>query len=324
MEKTVTSFSPNLGSWVFNLLVSGLAITYRDRAKPFVHVTAEELVFGKETEQSNGITTREKRNFGRSINDVYRTETAGQIWIHGQNKRTGSSPTLEGQAMQRHTSADVNPDNKCYYPGEKCPPRGLQNISPCQYNAPVYLSFPHFYDADPALLEPFEGLKPNKKKHETYFMIQPGIHELSTPIWRWIYLATTVGPVFAPIITASMIIFGFLTLAVIFIRAYKSLVIGQNSLEIMEIGRQTIRRSSTLIISGSHKMMPHRAESAYIPLNQCGDKVQELSFVRTDSKEFKSVLRSDFVRSSFSEAERESLIRSDNSFIVSEHTFNQD
>ncbi|KAF9418324.1 hypothetical protein HW555_004857 [Spodoptera exigua] len=71
-------------------------------------------------------------------------------------------------------------------------------------------------------------------------------------------------------------------------------------------------------------MMPHRAESAYIPLNQCGDKVQELSFVRTDSKEFKSVLRSDFVRSSFSEAERESLIRSDNSFIVSEHTFNQD
>lgn len=31
-------------------------------------------------------------------------------------------------------SADINPDNKCYYPGEKCPPRGLQNISPCQYS----------------------------------------------------------------------------------------------------------------------------------------------------------------------------------------------
>lgn len=31
-------------------------------------------------------------------------------------------------------SAKDNPDNKCYCPGnEYCPPKGLQNISPCQY-----------------------------------------------------------------------------------------------------------------------------------------------------------------------------------------------
>ncbi|PZC71546.1 hypothetical protein B5X24_HaOG213175 [Helicoverpa armigera] len=264
-------------------------------------------------------------------------------------------------------SADVNPDNKCYYPGEKCPPRGLQNISPCQYNAPVYLSFPHFYDADPSLLLPFEGLKPNKKKHETYFMIQPkigvplegfvrvqlnlkvdrapnipinninnfpdtifpvmwieeGIHELSTPIWRWIYLATTVGPVAAPAITYSMILTGFLILAIVFIKTYKSLVIGQHAIEIVELGRP-IRRSSTLIISGAHKIMSNR-ESSYIPLNQCGDKVQELSYVRTDcSLEFKNCLKTDFVKSTFSDVERESLIRADNSFILSEHRFNQE
>lgn len=40
-------------------------------------------------------------------------------------------------------------------------------------DAPVYLSFPHFYDADPSLLTNFDGLKPDKEKHETYFMIQP-------------------------------------------------------------------------------------------------------------------------------------------------------
>lgn len=40
-------------------------------------------------------------------------------------------------------------------------------------DAPVYLSFPHFYEADPVLLEPFIGLKPDKEKHETYFKIQP-------------------------------------------------------------------------------------------------------------------------------------------------------
>lgn len=43
----------------------------------------------------------------------------------------------------------------------------------CLIDAPVYLSFPHFYQADQSLLEPFEGLTPDKEKHETYFKIQP-------------------------------------------------------------------------------------------------------------------------------------------------------
>lgn len=40
-------------------------------------------------------------------------------------------------------------------------------------DAPVYVSFPHFLDADPSLLAPFEGLNPSKEKHETIFKVQP-------------------------------------------------------------------------------------------------------------------------------------------------------
>lgn len=39
--------------------------------------------------------------------------------------------------------------------------------------APVYISNPHFYLADPKLLDAVEGLKPNKSIHESYFKIQP-------------------------------------------------------------------------------------------------------------------------------------------------------
>lgn len=39
--------------------------------------------------------------------------------------------------------------------------------------APVYLSFPHFYKADPKLLDAVHGLKPDRDTHETYFKIQP-------------------------------------------------------------------------------------------------------------------------------------------------------
>ncbi|KAL3270637.1 hypothetical protein HHI36_021168 [Cryptolaemus montrouzieri] len=77
-------------------------------------------------------------------------------------------------------TVEKNPDNKCYCPGnEFCPPKGLQNISPCQFDAPVYISFPHFYNADPSLRKPFEGLYPSKDKHESYFKIQP---KLGVPI----------------------------------------------------------------------------------------------------------------------------------------------
>lgn len=41
--------------------------------------------------------------------------------------------------------------------------------------APVYLSFPHFYKADPKLLDAIDGLKPVPELHETFFKIQPVI-----------------------------------------------------------------------------------------------------------------------------------------------------
>ncbi|KAL0281623.1 UNVERIFIED_CONTAM: hypothetical protein PYX00_002556 [Menopon gallinae] len=71
-------------------------------------------------------------------------------------------------------SADKNKDNKCFCPkyGDYCPPKGLQNVNPCHFYAPLFLSYPHFYQAEPSLLDDVEGLKPIREKHETYFKIQ--------------------------------------------------------------------------------------------------------------------------------------------------------
>ena len=69
--------------------------------------------------------------------------------------------------------AKNNPDNQCFDTSEYASIKGLQNISPCQYGAPVFISNPHFYQADPELLNSVEGLTPNKSTHETYFKIQP-------------------------------------------------------------------------------------------------------------------------------------------------------
>lgn len=443
---TVTSFSPNLAGWLFNLLVSGLAVTYKDRAKPFVQVTAEELVFGyndplvtlahyfypkgKRPNSQMGLLLARNgtldevstiyagqtmNRFGyldkvngmdhlphwseRPCNDIRASEGSffpprsvtneDVVQIYDKDlcrivpmqyrKDVYKEGILAGLYTPLNSTfecADKFPDNKCYCRGEKCPPRGLQNISPCQYNAPVYLSYPHFYDADPSLLEKIDGLKPDKEKHETYFMIQPklgvplegwvrvqlnmkvdrapnirinnvnnfpdmmfpvmwleeGIPGLTTPIYRWIYLATVVGPIAGPVLTYSMVIIGLSVLSLVFLKAYKNLVIGQKSIEIIEIGRETLRRSSTVIINGSHRMLSPN-NTIYQPLSQADDKSQskcskgvrshELECMRSDLNksidELKVMLKTEFVKSSFSD-ERESLIRSDNAFILAEQS----
>lgn len=53
---------------------------------------------------------------------------------------------------------------------------GLLNASACKFNAPAYVSFPHFYLADPELMEPFHpdsDLWPNRKQHESYISLMP-------------------------------------------------------------------------------------------------------------------------------------------------------
>ncbi|XP_065581851.1 lysosome membrane protein 2-like isoform X2 [Artemia franciscana] len=66
------------------------------------------------------------------------------------------------------------PEHDCYCPEEGCSlPRGVFNVSICNYGAPIAVSFPHFYNADEKLLEEVIGLAPEKEKHEFYMDVQP-------------------------------------------------------------------------------------------------------------------------------------------------------
>lgn len=72
-------------------------------------------------------------------------------------------------------SVEKNPDNMCFCPGgPPCAPHGLFNVSACQYDSPVLLSFPHFYMADESLLSAVEGMSPpEKEKHQFFIDVQP-------------------------------------------------------------------------------------------------------------------------------------------------------
>lgn len=65
------------------------------------------------------------------------------------------------------------PENRCFCRDEdQCPLKGTMDLFHC-IGTPITVSFPHFYNADPSLLEKIgEGLNPDKKKHETYIHME--------------------------------------------------------------------------------------------------------------------------------------------------------
>ncbi|XP_061732181.1 scavenger receptor class B member 1 isoform X4 [Nerophis ophidion] len=63
-----------------------------------------------------------------------------------------------------------------YAPNEGfCPCRqsGLLNVSSCRQKSPVFISHPHFFNADPVLLDYVQGLHPNEDEHGLFIDIHP-------------------------------------------------------------------------------------------------------------------------------------------------------
>ncbi|KAM7356549.1 scavenger receptor class B member debris buster isoform 1-T2 [Cochliomyia hominivorax] len=224
--------------------------------------------------------------------------------------------------------AEHNPENKCFNTRDYDAIKGLQNISPCQYGAPVYLSNPHFYQADNSLLESVEGLTPNETEHETYFKIQPklgvplegkvriqlnlkvtqardiypvknfrnfifpvmwleeGISDLTPAIRRWIYVATVFAPTIIPIGSYLMIVGGAFAIVFIFLRAYQNYVFARDpTLEILEMGRRSLRRGSSFIAHHQHKLMQRESYTLLkaMPTSFTDDRDDVLPIMNTNN-----------------------------------------
>ncbi|XP_050453412.1 scavenger receptor class B member 1-like [Cataglyphis hispanica] len=108
-----------------------------------------------------------RKAFCRALSIIFRKEVVSESGLPGY---------LYTLAKDFADPPDQNPDNECYCRKMKtCLKKGLSDITPCYYNIPVAVSLPHFLDADPSLLEDIEGLKPDRKKHESFAIVQQTI-----------------------------------------------------------------------------------------------------------------------------------------------------
>ncbi|KAF4798833.1 Scavenger receptor class B member 1 [Turdus rufiventris] len=62
------------------------------------------------------------------------------------------------------------PPNEGFCP---CLQSGIQNVSSCRFNAPMFISHPHFYNADPSLVNAVEGLDPSEEQHGLFLDVHP-------------------------------------------------------------------------------------------------------------------------------------------------------
>ncbi|XP_062814626.1 scavenger receptor class B member 1 isoform X2 [Anolis carolinensis] len=91
--------------------------------------------------------------------------------IYNQTREFKNIPTYRYLAPTTMFANGTDyPPNEGFCP---CLQSGIQNVSSCRLNAPVFLSHPHFFNADPALLEAVGGLHPNKEEHELFLDLHP-------------------------------------------------------------------------------------------------------------------------------------------------------
>lgn len=103
-------------------------------------------------------------------------EDAGFSMTTNTYESNENSSTNVKEDAEKNQLNDDDPDivnmGQCYCNGE-CTPSGLINITSCRFGAPVFISLPHFYKADPILLNQVEGLSPNEKDHSFTITLEP-------------------------------------------------------------------------------------------------------------------------------------------------------
>jgi len=101
--------------------------------------------------------------------------------------------------------------------------------------------------------------------------VEEGVEELTPSLRRWIYLSTTFANIAVPCLSYGMILVGLTAIITVFVKAYNSPVLAH---EAIELGKRTIRRGSSFLINGQHRLIVNR--DSYILLSNDIDEKQDV------------------------------------------------
>lgn len=118
---------------------------------------------------------RNKTNISMYITDICRSVT---LDYEKDVVDAGVSSYRFAANEKVFSNATDHPDNWCFCSGGVCNPSGVGNSSTCRFGAPVFVSYPHYYLADPYYINQVEGLSPKKDLHQFFIDLEP---EMAVP-----------------------------------------------------------------------------------------------------------------------------------------------
>ncbi|XP_055642679.1 protein croquemort-like [Toxorhynchites rutilus septentrionalis] len=107
------------------------------------------------TDVCSAISLRHEGDF--TLNDLQ-----GKLWVGDRRVFDNGNNFAETECQ-------------CTAPVEECPALkpGLMDVSGCNFGAPMLVSFPHFYLADPSYLLAVSGMSPKRQSHEFRYALHP-------------------------------------------------------------------------------------------------------------------------------------------------------
>ncbi|KAK3869390.1 hypothetical protein Pcinc_025297 [Petrolisthes cinctipes] len=109
-----------------------------------------------------------------------RIEKTMKLFYEKETRDPNDLPCYRYEGTNHSFSYDgILDGDECYCIGETCAPVGTLNAESCRMGAPAFISFPHFYNADPELVANVTGMAPDEEKHAFYIDLLP---ETGTPV----------------------------------------------------------------------------------------------------------------------------------------------
>lgn len=134
---------------------------------------------GSEFETADGLKLRRfiaTRDVFRNASDLAENTcffSSKHMHTDAAQLRQFPSSRRPGRTGRQQASHNGNQRAHLPPPGRREWPAGVFTLAPCKFNAPIFMSMPHFLDADPYFASQVDGLEPDRNKHEFYVDLEP-------------------------------------------------------------------------------------------------------------------------------------------------------
>lgn len=111
-----------------------------------------------------------------------------RFYFEGNSEYNGLQSFVYSGTTASVDNGTAVPENKCYCSDGFCPPSGVYDMTKCAEGAPIYISYPHFYNADTSYRQAVRGMSPDPEKHKYFVRIEPvswlWSRLIELPLWR--------------------------------------------------------------------------------------------------------------------------------------------